>query len=267
MEENSRVPSFIGGDSDFLTYATTSWVAHTKQSDARCVPQEDLLDCFEWPSNALVERWTRIYKKLVLIMGHRRHPHRMRLLNSAEEGTSLVHVMSIYGVVGPLMIMCQRADETHFYTEDSEHRTPLLFAARAGHEAVVRLLLNRKANTEATDKSGQTPLLEAADKGREAVVRLLLDWKANTEATNDSGLTPLFIAACEGHKTIVRLLLDWKANTEATMNSGQTPLFVAACEGHKAIVRLLLDRKANTEATTKSGRTPLLEAASKGIRP
>ncbi|KZZ99530.1 hypothetical protein AAL_02102 [Moelleriella libera RCEF 2490] len=68
MEENSRVPIFIGGGSDFLSYATTSWVAHTKQSDARCVPQEDLLDCFEWPSNALVERWTRSHKELEFIM-------------------------------------------------------------------------------------------------------------------------------------------------------------------------------------------------------
>ncbi|KAF5257316.1 hypothetical protein FOXYS1_12168 [Fusarium oxysporum] len=41
----------------FLHYATTSWVAHTKQSDARSVPQVDLLEYFACPLNTLVERW------------------------------------------------------------------------------------------------------------------------------------------------------------------------------------------------------------------
>ncbi|KAL6406195.1 hypothetical protein AUP68_10363 [Ilyonectria robusta] len=48
----------------FLRYVTTSWVAHTKQSDARRIPQEDLLEYFAGPSNALMERWVRVYRTL-----------------------------------------------------------------------------------------------------------------------------------------------------------------------------------------------------------
>jgi ankyrin repeat protein len=44
-----------------------------------------------------------------------------------------------------------------------------------GHEAVVKLLLEKGAELETKDKSGQTPLSLAAENGREAVVKLLLE--------------------------------------------------------------------------------------------
>ncbi|KXX79794.1 Vegetative incompatibility protein HET-E-1 [Madurella mycetomatis] len=43
MEEIGRSTTYNDNDYPFLRYATTSWVAHTKQCDARSVPQEDLL--------------------------------------------------------------------------------------------------------------------------------------------------------------------------------------------------------------------------------
>ena len=53
-------------------------------------------------------------------------------------------------------------------------RTPLLWAAVKGHEAVVKLLLAREADVESKDRIGKTPLLLAAWNGHEAVVKLLL---------------------------------------------------------------------------------------------
>jgi ankyrin repeat protein len=52
---------------------------------------------------------------------------------------------------------------------------PLLRAAQEGHEAVVKLLLERGAQVEVTDRYGRTPLLWAIEKGHEAVVKLLLE--------------------------------------------------------------------------------------------
>ncbi|UKZ78861.1 hypothetical protein TrVFT333_006607 [Trichoderma virens FT-333] len=57
--------------------------------------------------------------------------------------------------------------------EDSYNRTPLSWAAENGHEAVVRLLLNKGANPKATDHLGLTPLSWAIQGGHEAIVRLL----------------------------------------------------------------------------------------------
>ncbi|RKL19649.1 hypothetical protein BFJ72_g15145 [Fusarium proliferatum] len=142
----------------FLHYATTSWVAHIKQSDARSVPQEDLLQYFTGPSNTLMERWVCIYGLLKRYFD-----------DCLPEGTSLVHVMSRYGVVGALGAILGRADQVGIDIdgEDSDGRTPLWWAAERGHEAVVQLLLEWSASVEAADKDGRTPLLCAVAQGHE----------------------------------------------------------------------------------------------------
>ncbi|KAH7215370.1 ankyrin repeat-containing domain protein [Fusarium oxysporum] len=161
----SYKPYHLEFEIPFLHYATTSWVAHVKQRDARSVPQEDLLEYFAGPSNTLMERWVRIYGLL------ERHSD-----DCVPEGTSLIHVMSRYGVVGALRTILERADKVgiNIDSKDSDGRTPLLLDAAHRHKAVVRLLLDRGAHTEVADKiEGRTPLSYAVDNGHEAVVRLL----------------------------------------------------------------------------------------------
>ncbi|KAH8652944.1 hypothetical protein BGZ61DRAFT_575021 [Ilyonectria robusta] len=211
----------------FLHYATTSWVAHTKQSDARNVPQEDLMEYFAGPSNTLVERWVRVYGILQQNSG-----------DCPPEGTTLVHIVSSYGVAGALGVILERVDQVgiNIDAKDSRGRTPLWWAAENGHEAVVRLLLDGGAHTEAADKGGRTPLSLAAARGHAAVVRLLLDGGAHTEAADQWGQTPLSYAAARGHEAVVRLLLDGGAYTEAVDKIwGQTLLSWAAETGTRPL--------------------------------
>ncbi|KAH8744343.1 Het-eN, partial [Hyaloscypha sp. PMI_1271] len=165
MEEIGRSTSYKRSDFPFLHYATTSWVAHTKQSDDRSVSQEDLLELFAWPSSDLVELWVRVYGIIKKYSG-----------DCPPEGTSLVHVMSKYQVVGLLKTILQRADQigTDINTKDSLGRTPLSYAAERGHEAVVKLLLvTGKAEVDSKDSDGQTSLSWAAQNGHKAIVKLL----------------------------------------------------------------------------------------------
>ncbi|KAJ6780196.1 hypothetical protein PWT90_04456 [Aphanocladium album] len=98
------------------------------------------------------------------------------------------------------------------YGSTGHHRTdhgltPLSWAARNGHDKVVKLLLG-KANIEAKDNRSQTPLSWAARNGHRAVVQLLIDTgKANIESKDGIGRTPLSYATENGHVYVVEQLL------------------------------------------------------------
>ncbi|KAK3350315.1 hypothetical protein B0T25DRAFT_459434 [Lasiosphaeria hispida] len=197
MKEIGRSTTY--DDFAFLHYATTSWVAHVQQCDARSVPQEDLLALFAWPSDHLMELWVRIYQAI--------YPHSNE---RPANGTSLLHVISRYGVLGLVTITLQSIDQgtTVIDVLDESGRTPLSWAAGKGHEAVVRVLLEA-----------------GAAKGHEAVVRVLLEAGAAVDTQDQRGRTPLWWAAEEGHEAVVRVLLE--AGTAVDTQDppyGQTPL-------------------------------------------
>lgn len=73
-------------------------------------------------------------------------------------------------------------------------RTPLSWAARNGHEMVVKVLVENGAEFESKDNGGQTPLSLAAENGHEAVVGLLLEKGAKAESTDKRDRTFLFFA-------------------------------------------------------------------------
>ena len=67
--------------------------------------------------------------------------------------------------------------------KDSQYsQTALLWAAEEGHEAVVKLLLEKGAEIEAKDQYGQTALSWATTQGHETIVKLLLEKSAKIEA-------------------------------------------------------------------------------------
>jgi ankyrin repeat protein len=64
-------------------------------------------------------------------------------------------------------------------------RTPLSWAAEKGHEDIVRLLLEKSADPNSTDRGGRTALSWATEKGHGVIVKLLLENNANTENRHD----------------------------------------------------------------------------------
>jgi ankyrin repeat protein len=92
-------------------------------------------------------------------------------------------------------------------TARSPETDALLRAAHAGHADTVKsLLITAKADVNGRDERGNTPLIEAARFGHDDVVRALLVAKADARARNSEGKTALMLAAEGGHTETVRLL-------------------------------------------------------------
>jgi ankyrin repeat protein len=126
--------------------------------------------------------------------------------------------------------------------------TPLHLAAREGHEAAIRQLLDAGADVNAVDKmtednsvpDGWTPLHLAAPAGKTKAAKLLLDKGADANATDENGkLTPLHYTAWGGDIELVKVLLVGKAGRRLQDANGRTPLDLVKIRKHSAVVKLL----------------------------
>jgi ankyrin repeat protein len=104
---------------------------------------------------------------------------------------------------------------------------------------------------------GSTALHIAATFGRKAMTDLLLDHKANPNATDSRGATPLHIAARKGFRTVVETLIAGGAKVASRDRAGQTPLHYTAEAGHNSITVQLLEHGAPIDLTDRSGATAL----------
>lgn len=108
---------------------------------------------------------------------------------------------------------------------------------------------------------GATPLYIAAKGGHLAVVKLLLEKGASIDAKAEDDCTPLWIGAFNGHLNVVTLLLEEGAAVEGKHKDGVTPLAAAAQQGQLEVVRQLLQKGAVADAKDNDGVTPLARAA------
>ena len=252
-------------DTLFLEYSSLYWGTHMRMehSDLAKTFALKLLDRFDSHISTKF-LWDSISGKR-LRRGYSLGP-------PDRTGFSVLHCVSYFGIadVANTLIKMSRWDVNQI---DGAGMTPLIWAAREGHEEVVRLLLRKKETQpdQHDTNSGRTALSWAAGNGHEGVVRLFLGTRfvnpvnigrrwgearrvagllvgrryVDPDSSSGSGRTPLSWAAEKGHEGIVKLLLrrkDVNPDTPDTM-SGRTPLSLAAKNGHEGIVKLLLGRK------------------------
>ncbi|CAI6038839.1 unnamed protein product [Clonostachys chloroleuca] len=215
--------------------------------------------------------------KIGEFLGHRRNMNVWLRIKWVEDytssaGVTQVHIAAREGLVSYIKGLLQTMDAD---APDQQGRTPLWWAARSGHAAVVRVLLEAGARSDQDDRVyGLKPLHKAANKNHSEVVKLLLEAVVNplTEKMRENpgrrcgnsprstGHTPLMYACENGHLQAVEAFLPFLGNIDTVHRA----LAWAAKRGQaKVVARILQHPGVDANAVVK-GETTLYLACGSG---
>ncbi|KAM0796420.1 ankyrin repeat-containing domain protein [Usnea florida] len=148
----------------------------------------------------------------------------------------------------------------------AEYRTAMMLAARGGHVAVVKMLIDHGADISSTDTNGWSVIHYACQSGDEEILYLLKtiipDWNAKiTAKLHDQwchNATALHLAA-RLHGPALNFLLtnDLMTDIDSLTHRKETALWMAAFFGISRNVSLLLDRAANDTIRNCNSEGPL----------
>jgi len=108
------------------------------------------------------------------------------------------------------------------------------------------------------------PILAAAFAGNDELVRLLIAHGADVDAAADDGSRALHLAAQGGHDRALKTLLDAGADAARTSATGETALMLAVKQGRNRAVEILLAAGAAPDQADADGVTPLIAAIEHG---
>jgi len=255
VKDLSTIPSPDLQSTPFLEYSSVYWGIHAKR---------DLSDCAKLLALKLFNSSNRISTK-ILLEAQKENSYALDF-NKLHLFSGL-HCASLFGIVEIVTSLIE-VEECDISQKDCVDNTPLVWAARNGHERVVKILLKRgDVSPDTPGEDGQTPLLFAAWNGCEGVVKMLLEWGGiNPDRRDNYGRTPLWQASSNGHMEVVKMLLERdEVNPDNPHNDGRTPLWSAAFNGDEGMVKMLLERdEVNPDKPRNDGRTPLWSAAFNG---
>ncbi|XP_026286957.1 protein fem-1 homolog B [Frankliniella occidentalis] len=195
---------------------------------------------------------------------------RTRVFHAAKDGMAI----TLYALLADLSsktadeLLAQLVEE-----EDGQRSTPLIIAARNGHDKVVKLLISRfRINLEQEGVvkfdgykvEGATALWCASGAGHLKVVKTLVKSGADVDHPTKTNSTPLRAACFDGRLDIVRYLAEHNANVHTANKYNNTCLMVASYRGHGDVVSYLLEKGSDPNVRAQCGATVLHFAAECG---
>ncbi|KAF4530186.1 hypothetical protein B566_EDAN001445 [Ephemera danica] len=170
-------------------------------------------------------------------------------------------------------LLSEQADDqalevlSSYVEEEGQRCTPLIIAARHGHDKVVKMLLGRFKLIDIEQEGivkfdgyvieGASALWCAAGAGHINVVKTLVKFGANVDHLTRTNSTPLRAACFDGRLDIVKYLTEHNANIQIANKYNNTCLMIAAYKGHLDVVSFLLEKGANPDEKAHCGATAL----------
>ncbi|SCO92820.1 related to ankyrin [Fusarium oxysporum] len=223
-------------------YASQNWGFHAYNATPMC---EGVIDFLESSPN--VESASQALE-----------PH---FSVDVESQLKALHLAARFGLVGETRILLG-ANNPELTANHGQ--TPIFFAARYGHGAVVKLLLESGATGDLRDIYWKTPLLYTVHLGDEGTMQLMLEGGVDADLEDNLGQTPVSHASKNGRDDLVRLLLKEDVEVDSKDVVRRTPLSYAAEGVNPAVVQLLLENGAKVNSKDEEKRTPLSYAAKGG---
>ncbi|KAJ5646441.1 hypothetical protein N7490_002813 [Penicillium lividum] len=172
-----------------------------------------------------------------------------------------LHVLAYFGILGKAKRLIEQEADINASDNDLGV-TPLHCAVHQGHEEMVELLLDHKANANAICKQGNTALHIAALQGHRKIIRTLLHRRMNSRTVNRQGSTALQLAVCTSYdEATVPLLIKSRFDMDVQNTiSGNTALHIAVELKRPRIIQFLLEKGASSTILNRAGITALQSA-------
>ncbi len=153
-------------------------------------------------------------------------------------------------------LLAKGANVNALLVEAADGTTPLMHAVVNAGADCVKLLLDKGADPNLSNKAGATALMWAVNDLKK--VQLLLAKGANVNAVSKDEKSPLRLALdLPNAMAVVQALLAKGANVNQADKRGFTPLMAAGFSGKLELIQLLLAKGADPKAKTKDGFTHL----------
>ncbi len=124
---------------------------------------------------------------------------------------------------------------------DRDHRTALMHATIAKHDAAVAHLLQSGADPNVQDRNGRTALHFAVQEHVSTITKLLLNHGATVDCRDENGNTPLFNAVFNSRERgeVIAVLLQGGANKDVPNKHGISPAMLAKSIGNYDVQQFL----------------------------
>nr|XP_006012598.1 PREDICTED: ankyrin repeat and death domain-containing protein 1A [Latimeria chalumnae] len=145
--------------------------------------------------------------------------------------------------------------------EDSFGMNALLLVAWFGHVRILQILVNAGAKINCENKKDMTGLHYAALRGYDKLARLLVEAGISMDSVNHHHAAAVHLAVLYNFPSTVKLLIDAECDLDVADNRQQTALHIAAEHGRQDIAEMILIAGVNLKLTDKQGKTSLDVAA------